>query len=294
MQNINVCPVTVAIPTFKRQEKLLITLEKILQCNPNPNEIIIHIDNNDYNTEKIIKEIYPKIKIIKSQTRVGPGGGRNKIIHEAKNQIVASFDDDSYPIDTDYFSRLITLFEKLPNAAVIGASIYHIGEIIKPDRYIAEKTTDFVGCGCAYRKDVFKQTTGYVSLPLAYGMEEVDLALRLIDIKWEIVNSPWLRVFHNTQLKHHNSSEITAASIANQMLLTYLRYPVTFWSLGLLQCLNRIFWLIKHGRFGGIIKGIILIPRLLIQHSKSRKPVAFQSLNNYLKQRNQAVSININ
>jgi GT2 family glycosyltransferase len=282
MQNINVCPVTVAIPTFERQEKLLITLEKILQCNPNPNEIIIHIDNNDYNTEKIIKETYPKIKIIKSQTRVGPGGGRNKIIHEAKNQIVASFDDDSYPIDTDYFSRLITLFEKLPNAAVIGASIYHIGEIIKPDRYTAEKTNNFIGCGCAY-----------VSLPLTYGMEEVDLALRLIDIKWEVVNSPWLRVFHNTQLKHHNNSEITAASIANQMLLTYLRYPVTFWSLGLLQCLNRILWLIKHGRLAGIIKGIFLIPILLIQHSRSRKPVASQSLNNYLKQRDRAISIDI-
>ncbi len=293
MKNNIFCPLTVAIPTFKRTEKLLISLKKILQCNPQPNEIIIHIDNNDNQTEEIIKKKYPDIKIIKSQTRVGPGGGRNKIIGEAKNQIIASFDDDSYPIDTDYFSRLITLFEKLPNAAVIGAEIYHVGETINLDKYTAEKTTNFIGCGCAYRRDVFQQTTGYVNLPLAYGMEEVDLALRLINMKWEIVNSPWLRVFHNTKLEHHNTPEITAASIANQMLLTYLRYPVSFWWWGFLQCLNRIFWLIKHQRLAGIIQGLISIPSLLVKNSKYRQTVSYNSLKKYLQYRNNPVDIDL-
>lgn len=293
MNQLNFCPVTIAIPTFKRQEKLLISLNKILQCNPRPDEIIIHIDNNDDSTEKKIKEQYPDLKIIKSQTRVGPGGGRNKIINEAKNKIVASFDDDSYPIDTDYFTRLITLFEKLPNAAVIGAEVYHIDESIELARYAAEKTTNFIGCGCAYRRDVFKQTTGYVNLPLAYGMEEVDLALRIVDLKWEIIHSPWLRVFHNTRLEHHNNPKVTAASIANQILLTYLRYPIIFWWLGFLQCLNRIFWLIKHHRLNGIIQGIVLIPQLILEHFCERKTVSANSLNKYLKYRNFPIQIKL-
>lgn len=293
MNNSNFCPITVAIPTFKRKEKLLISLHKISQCYPRPDEIIIHIDNNDRSTERVIKEKYPDIKIIKSQNRVGPGGGRNKIIERAKNKIIASFDDDSYPIDTDYFERLTILFEKLPKAAVIGAEIYHLDESIKSDKYTAEKTTDFIGCGCAYRKDVFQQTTGYVNLPLAYGMEEVDLALRLIDLKWEIIHSPWLRVFHNTRLEHHSSPKITAASITNQMLLTYLRYPILFWWLGFLQCLNRILWLVKHGRLKGIIQGIVLIPKLISEHFRERKTVSYDSLNQYLKERDRPIQIEL-
>lgn len=291
--NNDKCAITVAIPTFKRKEKLLISLKKILQCNPQPDEIIVHIDNNDSSTEQLIKQKYPDIKIIKSQTRIGPGGGRNRIINEAINSIVASFDDDSYPIDTDYFNRLLTLFKKLPNAAIIGAEIYHIDESIKADLYAAEKTSNFIGCGCAYRRDVFQQTTGYVNLPLAYGMEEVDLALRLVDLNCEIIHSSWLRVFHNTRLEHHNNPKITAASIANQMLLTYLRYPILFWGFGFLQCFNRVFWLIKHGRSKGIVRGAFLIPLLILKHFSDRKTVSSDSLNKYLKYRNCSTPIEL-
>jgi len=116
---MNKCNITVGIPTYNRIEKLLISLEKILQCDPQPNEIIIHIDNGDRTTEKIITQKYPEIKLILSSTRMGPGGGRNKIINAATNNIIASFDDDSYPLDQDYFQRLKILFKELPNTAVI-------------------------------------------------------------------------------------------------------------------------------------------------------------------------------
>ena len=293
MNNVSFYDITVGIPTYKRIDKLLQTIEKILYCNPQPNEIIVHVDNNDRDSERIIKEKYPKIKTIMSENRIGPGGGRNKIISRAKNQIVASFDDDSYPLDPDYFTRVITLFEKFPNAAVISAAIFHIGEIIQLDKYTAYSQNNFVGCGCAYRRDVFNQTSGYVALPLAYGMEEVDLSLRLINMQWEIINSPWLRVFHNTRLEHHTKPQITAASIANQILLTYLRYPMKFWVLGFLQCINRIFWLIKHGRLTGILLGIISVPRLILRYQSERQPVTNKSLNKYLNNRDRSTAIDL-
>ncbi len=295
---MNICNVTAVIPTYKRLDQLLKTLEKILLCNPQPNEIIIHIDANDTQTEEGLKNHinnsnfnFQNIKIIKNPLHVGPGGGRNIAINQSSNPIIASFDDDSYPLDTDYFQQLINIFDSFPKAAVITAKIFHINETITPTELNAKWVSDFIGCGCAYRKEVFQQTSGYVNLPIAYGMEEVDLSLRLHDMGWSVLESYLLRVFHNTQLEHHQNPHITAASIANQILLTYLRYPIIFWWLGIGQCISRIFWLVKHGRTSGILTGLILIPKLVQKYHQERQPISSKSLLNYLYLRKNTYSI---
>jgi len=291
---MDTCKVTVVIPTYKRSDQLLETLDKILQCHPRPNEIIIHIDGNDTTTEPIVKNRkFPDLKIINNSRQVGPGGGRNLAIAHATNSIIASFDDDSYPIDPDYFTRLEALFHQFPDAAIIAANIFHLGEPIQADTFFAQWTADFVGCGCAYRKDIFLQTTGYVSLPLAYGMEETDLCLRLHEMGWKVLTSSWLRVFHNTRLDHHQNPRITAASIANQALLAYLRYPISLWWLGVAQCVNRIIWLIRHQRINGIIQGIAIIPTLLQQHHQQRQPILRQSVLSYLERRRKPIAVEI-
>ncbi len=280
---MDTCAITVTIPTYNRSDQLLEALEKILSCQPRPDEIIVHIDGNDTLTEQAILNCsLPQIKLIKSSTQVGPGGGRNRAIAEAKHEIVASFDDDSYPIDSDYFERLLQLFDRFPDAAVIGAAIYHQNEPIEPDAELAQRVADFVGCGCAYRKSVFLQTQGYVQLPMAYDMEEVDLSLRLHDSGWWILRSPWLRVFHNTTLDHHLNSKVTAASITNRALLAYLRYPSRYWGFAIAQCLNRILWLLRHQRRAGILQGLIAIPGAIYQNQQHRHLVAESTLTSYL------------
>lgn len=280
---MNTCNISVILPTYNRPDQLLEAIAKISVCNPRPDEIIVHIDGGDNVTEQAIQDSpFQEVIILKSSTQVGPGGGRNRAIARAKNSIVASFDDDSYPIDSDYFARLLKLFECFPKAAVIGAAIYHLHETIKQDKFIAQWEHSFVGCGCAYRKEIFQSTQGYVELPVAYGMEEVDLSLRLHDLGWGVLISPWLRVFHNTELKHHDNPKITAASISNQILLTYLRYPPILWWIGFGQCLSRIIWSIKHQRFKGIVRGIANIPQTIYTNRKHRQPVTGNNLKSFL------------
>jgi len=286
------CSVTAVIPTYGRPQQLLKALKHINQCNPQPDEIIVHIDGGDSVTAAVLRHSeFKNVVIIKNTSQVGPGGGRNLAIARAKNAIVASFDDDSYPLDSDYFSRMLQLFEQFPRAAIIGAAIYHIGEAVQPDEQTAQWESTFVGCGCAYRKDVFLQTNGYVALPVAYGMEEVDLALRLHHQRWGILISPWLRVFHDSNLEHHSRPQVTAASIANLALLAYLRYPPSLWWLGIGQCFNRILWLVRHQRFVGIMDGLLTIPKLIRQHHHHRQAVTSQSLVSYLSLRRNNVSI---
>lgn len=290
----NTCPISVVIPTYQRIEKLLDALERIRSCSPSPDEIVVHIDSDDDATEMALRvSAIDNIAIIRSETQQGPGGGRNKAIAFAKNELIASFDDDSYPIDSDYFARLLHLFEQFPKAAILGAAIYHIGEPIEPDALTAQWEHSFVGCGCAYRKSVFQTTAGYVAMPVAYGMEEVDLSLRLHNADWGVLASPWLRVFHNSQLAHHSGAQITAASIRNQALLAYLRYPPALWWIGLYQCISRIVWLVKHQRYSGIAQGVLGIPRAVQQHRSHRQTVSSKNLHTFLNLKRRAVAAEV-
>src|SRR5689334_1850551 len=270
------------VTAYERIEQTLATLRVIQSCVPRPDEVLVHVDANQVACEQAIRDAFPSVRLLRSVEQVGPGGGRNKLVEAAQSEFVASFDDDSYPIDSDYFARALRSFEKFPEASVICAALYHAGESIGLDEKSAQWTADFSGGACIYRRKAFLEAGGYVPLPVAYGMEEVDFAIRLHAQGGKILTTPWLRVFHNTDLKRHGDPRVTAGSIANLALLAYLRYPVSLWGIGAGQCANRLLWLVRHGRYDGIARGLTMIPGHLRAHRKFRLTVSNRAVRSYL------------
>jgi GT2 family glycosyltransferase len=283
--------ISAIITAYERIEQTLATLRVIQSCVSPPDEVLVHVDANQIACEDAIREAFPSVRILRSEEQVGPGGGRNKLVEAAQCEFVASFDDDSYPIDSDYFSRALRVFEKFPEASVICAALYHAGESIGLDERSAQWTADFSGGACIYRRQAFLEAGGYVPLPVAYGMEEVDLAIRLHAHGGKILTTPWLRVFHNTDLKRHGDPRVTAGSIANLALLAYLRYPVSLWGIGVGQCANRLLWLLRHGRTRGIVKGVTMIPGHVWENHRYRAPVSKNVVRSYLALRRAPVSL---
>jgi GT2 family glycosyltransferase len=285
--------ISAIITAYERIDQTLATLRVIQNCVPAPDEILVHVDANQIACENAIRHAYPMVRILHSHEQVGPGGGRNKLVEAAQFELVASFDDDSYPIDSDYFARAVQIFEKFPEASLIGAALYHAGESIGLDAQSAQWTADFSGGACIFRRDAFLEARGYVPLPVAYGMEEVDLAIRLHSQGGKILTTPWLRVFHNTDLKRHADPQVTAGSIANLALLAYLRYPVSLWGIGVGQCANRLLWLLRHGRRRGIVKGVTMIPAHVWANHRYRAPVNKQVVRSYLALRRAPVPVTL-
>jgi GT2 family glycosyltransferase len=279
--------ISAIVTAYERIEQTLETLRIIQSCTPPPDEVLVHVDANRRDCEEAIRKAFPAVRVLRSKEQVGPGGGRNKLVDAAQFEFVASFDDDSYPIDADYFARGAKLFEQFPDASVICAALYNVGEAIGLDDRQAQWTADFSGAACLYRRQAFLDTGGYVPLPVAYGMEEVDLAIRLHSRGGRILTTRWLRVFHNNDLQHHADPRITAGSIANLALLAYLRYPVSLWGIGVGQCANRLLWLLRHGRRRGILKGVTMIPAHLRAHHRYRLPVSGAAVRSYLALRRQ-------
>lgn len=279
------------VTAFDRIDQTLHTIGSLLACDPPPAEILVHVDGNQVACADAVAAAFPEVRVLVSAGRVGPGGGRNLLMAAASTSIVSSFDDDSYPLDRDYFARVRDLFRRFPEAAVVGGQVFHIGEASRPGTMAAAWGADFSGGASSYRRDRFVDAGGYVPLVTAYGMEEVDLALRMHAKGYRILQSEWLRVFHDTDLARHADPAVTAASIKNIALLTFLRYPAALWFVGLAQVGNRIQWLVRHGRRHGVLAGIWSTPGYLLAHRARRQPLPFAAVRSYLALRRRPVPV---
>src|ERR1044072_1571789 len=154
--------ISAIVTASERSEQTLATLRVIRSCTPPPDEVLVHVDANRRDCEQAICKAFPDVGVLVSKDHVGPGGGRNKLVDAAKFDLVARFDDDSYPIDSDYFARAAKLFEQFPEAAVICAAIYQVGEAIGLDERSAEWTGGFFRAAGVYQRTGFFRGGGFV------------------------------------------------------------------------------------------------------------------------------------
>lgn len=253
-------PVTAGIPTWARGERVFTTLDRILICDPRPAEIIVHVDASDGLLERSLVERFPAVKVLSSCCRVGPGGGRHRCIVAATQPYFASFDDDSWPLDSDYFAEVVHAFERNPTVGLLSAINIHPWETIVPKDDNLETVVEFAGCGFALRRAAYAGISGYIDRPWAYNAEEVDLALQLHAAEWLMVRAHGLRVYHDTRLAHHELPQITAAVIQNVALICWLRYPLCLWPHGMLQVANITIDRLRRGRWRGVASGLLGIP----------------------------------
>lgn len=277
-------PISVIIPTFLRTGDLKRALEHILQCDPQPGEILVHIDHNDNDTGPFLQKNFPNVRCFHATSRAGPGGARNRLINEASFPYVASFDDDSWPVSRSFFHQALEALYRQPTVAAIACHIIERDQEYSVSPHKTEtlplandyrEAGCFVGCGVVMRRDAFLNTHGYTPLQYAYGMEEVDVALQLLEQGWKIVLGNELHVFHNCERStRHGTSSVTAAHLRNIAILTILRYPLTLFPLGVAQIVTRTLYSIRERRFHGILKGLLSIPAALFRYWQSRSPVS--------------------
>lgn len=262
------------MPAFERVEPLLKTISLIKSCEPAPEEILVHIDGGSPAVLEALRQQYPEIQVLVSDQLLGPGGARNRLIGEAKHELVANFDDDSFPNQQDYFARVLRLAQEFPEAAMYSAASQDFEKEMPGPHAISVSS----GCGCVFRKSWHARTRGFVPLPIAYGMEETDISLQLHALGGVIVHAPDLHVKHDKPLPVEVSARTNATVIANMALLPYLRYPVLLWPVGLWQVMRRVVYVINSGWPQGVWTGIQMIPSHFAAHRDEVSRVSYSSL----------------
>jgi GT2 family glycosyltransferase len=278
-------PITVIIPTYNRGMKVRCVLEKVRLCDPAPVATIIHIDQSDGRLEAELKKQFPDVDILTSSMQRGPGGGRHRCLLASKTPFAVSFDDDSYPVDPDFFCRVERLFAEHPRAGIFGARIWQRNEPPKPRDDSLVAVTDYVGCGHAIRLEAYRQIRGYLSRPIAFRMEESDVSLQLIGAGWDIYQTGQLRVLHDTDLSHRESAEVISGAITNVALCAFLHYPLIGWGFGIAQVLNIVVWHLRRGKIRGICSGLIQVPTECYRNRRHRNPISWKLLKNFIRLR---------
>jgi len=269
-------PVTAIIPAHCRLAPLLNTLDVVIRCDPPPAEILVHVDGANEEIVAALARKFPQVKVLKSDELLGPGGSRNRLIAAAHHELVANFDDDSFPTHRDYFAKVLEVAEMLPDSAIYSAEVMtHLpkSQEQNPDA-LFWRVVMFSGCGCVFRKSWFLKTTGFVPIPISYSMEETDLSLQLYAMGGVMVQTALLRVCHINPREGTPNALITSYSIANIFLMGFLRYPPILWPLVPLQALSKMLWLARRRWYGGIGNGLRLSVAHLAKYASYRKPMS--------------------
>lgn len=119
--------VSVVIPTYKRSDMLIRTIESVLNQSYNNIEVIVVDDNNNDNyrketEEKMIKYKHnPKIRYIKHKRNLGGCAARNTGLRESKGEFICFLDDDDI-IYKEKIEKQVEFLENNQNFDIVYCS----------------------------------------------------------------------------------------------------------------------------------------------------------------------------
>ncbi|MHA1344527.1 MAG: glycosyltransferase family 2 protein, partial [Promethearchaeota archaeon] len=141
----------------------------------------------------------------------GVTGGRNFGIKKTKGDILVFIDDAAFLENKNAFQKIHSIFFKDSQIGALSFKIInyyskkierkefpHKNKRLDPDKQF--ETSYFIGAGHAIKKEIFN-SIGLYSEDFFYGMEELDLSFKIIDIGYKIYYYPEVIVWHKQSLE---------------------------------------------------------------------------------------------
>lgn len=212
--------VSIVIPTYNRQTKLISCLESLLALDyPQKKLEIIVVDDASpvpVVLEGILAAVPPMLSLIRMRSNRGPGAARNAVVHLVKGEIIAFLDDDCLA-SKEWIKALVPCFQH-PEVAAAGGRV-ESAKLSRPlERYEQVQSPLLMGsnqrkvrkgsalsylatCNLLVRKKSFLDVDGF-DPELKVG-EDVDLCRRILQRGELIYYVPEGLIFH-----HHRSELI--------------------------------------------------------------------------------------
>lgn len=197
---------SIVIVTKNRAKELEITLKKLSSIlDLNQHEVLILIDGCTETKQLISK--YDWVHWTFVEKSLGASPARNILYKKAKGNIFIGLDDDAHPISNNFFDEVENTFSQNPNVGIVA--FQEIKGIFATDKEALEtretqirkyQTTDFIGCGFAFKKNVYNETRGFPVWMDIYG-EESCLSIEVIDLGYEIFYNNEIIVNHRVDKK---------------------------------------------------------------------------------------------
>jgi len=203
--------VSYILATYGRPDELREAVDSIVEQTYRPLEIVVVGETSDE-----VRRLFEAggrfdeewIHYHRNAERRGPGYAKNIAYEHATGDVVVQIDDDAVLLDEDATDRVVSLFDEHEDVGILAFQSRNadtdevkLNETPDPPEFHMTPTeeyraTNFVGVGCAFRRDAIEAAGGLYPDNFTYGFEEMDLSLRVHDTGYDILYTPSIAVAH--------------------------------------------------------------------------------------------------
>lgn len=236
--------VSVVIPTHNRKEKLIRLIRSIQESTYKNLEIIVIDDASTDGTYNIIKNIFPKIEIMRNQKELLVSASRNIGIRNSKGDFIFLIDDDNI-VDRHAITELVNTLISDNNIGVVGPIMYYHSQPnmiwcagIKRNMFTSKtnakyrdqadrgqfdkitESDDFpnsfmINSKVLKRSGIFDEK----NFPIHY--EESDFCQRIKNEGYKIILNPFARVWHDITVAYDKKESLKYFHIDNKLRAYY-------------------------------------------------------------------------
>jgi GT2 family glycosyltransferase len=228
------------ITTRNRLPDLRRTCSALGRLRPEPDEILITADGCSDGTEEFVRSEAPRARLIVNTEGRGSVASRDRMMREARGDLVLALDDDSYPEQMDCLTALAALFNERPKLAVAHFP-QHTDEypesLLKRDFEPACLTRSFANSGACLRRSFYLELPGFE--PRFFHMyEEPDYALQCVASGYEVYFTPVVTIRHHWSGQSRSRLRNHHRHARNECWSTLMRCPLPY---SLALCGYRVF-----------------------------------------------------
>jgi GT2 family glycosyltransferase len=222
--------VSVMIATRNRAEELRKTCRVLRQLTPPPREILITADGCSDGTVAFVNLAMPNAKLIVNEPGRGSAASRDRMMREARGDLVLALDDDSYPEQLDCIARFIPIFEQHPQLAVLHfpqRTDEYPETLTQPNFGLEHLTRSFANSGAVLRRSTYLELPGFESR-FFHMYEEPDYALQCVAGGYEVLFSPFVTIRHHYSGKVRSEMRNHHRHARNELWSVLLRCPFPY------------------------------------------------------------------
>jgi len=219
--------VSIMITTKNRVHDLQRTCRVLRQLSPPPLEILITADGCTDGTVDFIKSELPHARLFVHRRSRGSIAARDRMIREARGDLVLSLDDDSYPQESDCIAKIVPLFEQRPQLAVLHfpqCTDEYPGALPRFDFGLPRLTRSFSSAGAVVRRSTYLRLRGFEP-SFFHAYEEPDYALQCVAAGREIFYNPSVSIRHHYSGTARNEMRTHHRHARNEFWSTLMRCP---------------------------------------------------------------------
>ncbi len=218
---------SIIITTRNRSDDLSRTLTRLQHLEPSANEIIVCADGCSDGTIDMVRSNFPDVKLHVNAIGIGSVASRDAMLQTAAGDWVLVLDDDSYPMDDDFFLRVLPIIAQHSEAAVI-TFIELRDEDVQPRENPSENlgfyVSSYPNCAALMRRDLYFKSAGFAA-HFIHMYEEPDYALQCYGAGYAVWFEPSLAVRHHLSAVSRQPVKRHHQNARNELWSVWMRCP---------------------------------------------------------------------